>query len=66
MATNNGTGLFAVWTDIAPEVEAEFNEWYDTEHVPQLLGEVPGFLSGRRYQAGRRQAEIYCLVRTRR
>jgi hypothetical protein len=50
MAAQNGTGLLAVWTDIAPEAEREFNEWYDTEHIPQLLG-VPGFLSGRRYQA---------------
>jgi hypothetical protein len=50
MASNSGTGLLVVWTDIAPEFEAEFNQWYDTEHVPQLLG-VPGFLSGRRYQA---------------
>jgi len=48
MAT--GTGLLAVWTGIAPEAEAEFNEWYNTEHIPQLLG-VPGFLSARRYQA---------------
>lgn len=50
MAANSGTGLLVVWTDVAPEAEAEFNRWYDTEHVPQLLG-VPGFLSGRRYQA---------------
>jgi antibiotic biosynthesis monooxygenase (ABM) superfamily enzyme len=48
MATESG--LLAVWTDVAPEAEAEFNEWYNTEHIPQLLG-VPGFLSGRRYQA---------------
>ena len=50
MATQNANGLLAVWTDIAPEAEREFNDWYNTEHIPQLLG-VPGFLSGRRYQA---------------
>jgi hypothetical protein len=50
MAGQEAQGLLAVWTDIAPEAEREFNEWYNTEHVPQLLG-VPGFLSGRRYQA---------------
>jgi hypothetical protein len=50
MATQSANGLLAVWTDIAPEAEREFNEWYDSEHIPQLLG-VPGFLSGRRYQA---------------
>ncbi len=48
MAT--GTGLLVIWTDVAPEYEAEFNEWYDREHVPQLLT-IPGILTGRRYQA---------------
>lgn len=46
----NASGLLVVWTDIAAEHEADFNEWYDKEHIPQLLG-VPGFLTGRRYQA---------------
>jgi hypothetical protein len=50
MATQSANGLLAVWTDIAPEAESEFNEWYNSEHIPQLLG-VPGFLSGRRYLA---------------
>ncbi|MGE0683061.1 MAG: hypothetical protein AB7P69_19430 [Candidatus Binatia bacterium] len=50
MAGQVAQGLLAVWTDVAPEAEREFNEWYNTEHIPQLLG-VPGFLSGRRYQA---------------
>jgi hypothetical protein len=50
MAGQDAQGLLAVWTDIAPEAEREFNDWYNTEHIPQLLG-VPGFLSGRRYQA---------------
>jgi hypothetical protein len=46
----SGSGLLVIWTDVAPEYEAEFNEWYDKEHVPQLLT-VPGILTGRRYQA---------------
>jgi hypothetical protein len=46
----SGTGLLVVWTDIAPEYEVEFNEWYDKEHIPQLLG-VPGLQTGRRYRA---------------
>ncbi len=46
----SGTGLLVVWTDVTPEYEAEFNEWYDKEHVPQLLT-IPGILTGRRYQA---------------
>jgi hypothetical protein len=50
MTMATGTGLLVIWTDVAPEYEAEFNEWYDKEHVPQLLT-VPGILTGRRYQA---------------
>ena len=30
MAGQEAQGLLAVWTDIAPEAEAEFNEWYNT------------------------------------
>ncbi len=47
MTAQSGTGLLAVWTDIDPAVEEEFNAWYNTEHIPQLLG-LPGFLSARR------------------
>jgi hypothetical protein len=46
----NGTGLLVIWTDIEAKYEAEFNDWYNQEHIPQLLT-VPGFQSGRRYQA---------------
>ena len=50
MAKTRGTGLLMVWTDIDPELEAEFNNWCDEEHLPRLL-EVPGFLSAGRYVA---------------
>jgi hypothetical protein len=35
--------------NVAPEYEAEFNEWYDNEHIPALAA-VPGVLSGRRFK----------------
>ncbi len=50
MAKTRGTGLLMVWTDIDPEFEAEFNRWYDEEHIARLLA-VPGFLSAGRYAA---------------
>ena len=50
MAKTRGTGLLMVWTDIDPQFEVEFNNWYDEEHLPRLL-EVPGFLSAGRYVA---------------
>jgi hypothetical protein len=34
MAKTRGTGLLTVWTDIDPEIEAEFNRWYDEEQIP--------------------------------
>ena len=36
--------LFIVSMDVAPEKEALFNEVYDREHIPNLLG-VPGVLA---------------------
>jgi hypothetical protein len=40
--------LITTWTHVAPEHEAGFNAWYDTEHVPGLVA-LPGFLLGRRH-----------------
>ena len=39
-----------LWTDVDPEHEAEFNRWYNEEHIHHLL-KVPGFLSAGRYEA---------------
>ncbi|HEY4908413.1 MAG TPA: hypothetical protein VIJ73_02855, partial [Methylomirabilota bacterium] len=50
MATKKGTGLLMVWTDIPADKEAEFNQWYNEEHLKERLA-VPGFLSGARYEA---------------
>lgn len=36
------------FTNPAPGREAEFNRWYDEQHVPDLLA-VPGFLSAQRF-----------------
>jgi uncharacterized protein (TIGR02118 family) len=39
--------ILIVQTDIAPEMEEEFNRWYEEEHLPLLL-QVPGVLSAKR------------------
>jgi hypothetical protein len=44
-------GLLVASMNVDPAAEAEFTEWYNTEHLPQL-GAVPGVLSARRFQAG--------------
>jgi hypothetical protein len=45
-----GTGVLAVWNDRVKESEANYEKWYQTEHLPERLA-VPGFIRGRRYQA---------------
>ncbi|MFN0073688.1 MAG: hypothetical protein ACKVVP_19585 [Chloroflexota bacterium] len=46
-----GSAIFLVYADLAdPSLEAEFNDWYSNEHIPQLLG-LPGFLDAARYKA---------------
>jgi hypothetical protein len=40
--------LLSVRLDIASEVEAEFNEWYNVDHLPKLAA-VPGVHGARRY-----------------
>jgi len=37
--------------NIASEHEADFNAWYDEEHIPALAG-VPGTMAARRYVTG--------------
>ncbi len=39
--------LLIVRTDVVPEVEEEFNRWYNEEHIPGLL-RVPGVLWAKR------------------
>jgi hypothetical protein len=49
MATK-GMGLLMVWADVPADKEAEFNRWYNEEHVAERLA-VPGFLGAARYEA---------------
>ena len=44
-----GRAIFLVYTDlIDPKYDEEFNAWYNTEHLPELLA-VPGILDAARY-----------------
>ena len=45
-----GHGIFLVYVDIDAKDAKEFNEWYNTEHLPELLA-VPGILAAARYEA---------------
>ena len=61
---DNAGGLLLNAMNIAPEFEAEFNEWYDKEHIPALSA-VPGVLCARRFRGGsgnRRYVALYHLA----
>jgi len=49
MSEERGKGLICVWTDINPAFEEQFNTWYNEEHIPERIQEVPGFIAARRY-----------------
>jgi hypothetical protein len=53
--------MMAAWLDIAPEVEAEFADWYFREHVPERVT-LPGFLAGRRYTAPGNEPNKYLAL----
>ena len=44
------TGLLMVWCDVPADKEAEFNRWYNEEHLAERMA-IPGFLSAARYEA---------------
>lgn len=43
-------GILAIWNDCRPGREAEFEQWFQGEHLEERLS-VPGFLFGRRHEA---------------
>jgi len=45
-----GEGIFLVYVDIDAKHDQEFNGWYNTEPLPELLA-VPFILSAARYKA---------------
>ena len=46
----NEPGILAIFNDCRRGHEAEFEGWFQGEHLIERLG-VPGFLFGRRHQA---------------
>jgi hypothetical protein len=57
-------GLLLNAMNIAPELESEFNEWYDKEHIPALSA-VPGVLCARRFRGtsgNRKYVALYHLA----
>jgi len=57
-------GILAIFNNVAPGREAEFEEWFQHEHLQERLG-VPGFLLGRRYEAVHAQPQYFNYYLTR-
>src|SRR5262245_8465416 len=43
-------GILSIFNNVAPGREAEFEEWFQHEHLAERIA-VPGFLLGRRHEA---------------
>ncbi len=50
VAPDNAQGLLVASMNVDPAAEAEFEEWYNTEHIPYLAS-VPGVLLARRFKS---------------
>jgi hypothetical protein len=65
VAPSGAGGIVINAMNVAPEVEAEFNEWYDKEHIPALAA-VPGVLAARRFRttdgSNRKYVALYHLA----
>lgn len=58
-----GGAVLAIWNDVAPGGEAEFEHWHTREHVPERVG-IPGFFRGRRYEALAGSPRYFTLYET--
>jgi hypothetical protein len=54
----NGNAFLALWNDIAPAREADYERWHTLEHVPERVA-VTGFRGARRYVNRRRPDHRY-------
>jgi hypothetical protein len=59
-----GKGMLLTSMDIDPADEAEFNRWYDREHLEERVA-IEGFLEARRYVAYQGSPKYLCLYSVR-
>lgn len=65
LQSREAQGELLIWTNVEPEHEADFNRWYDREHMEERAA-IPGFIWSRRYQAVTGDCRYLALYRTRR
>jgi len=54
-------GMMIAMFDIPDDIEDEFNQWYDEEHIPEKVGTVPGFVRARRYKSLEGRPNYVCV-----
>lgn len=54
-------GQLCIWTDTDPQSEADFNSWYDREHMQERVG-IRGFRHARRFLANDGRARRYLAL----
>lgn len=59
--TNSTAGLLLSQADCPPELEADFDRWYDEEHIPRRLA-LSEFTSARRYRAVTPGAQAHMVI----
>lgn len=58
-----GKGMLLTSMDIDPSDEADFNRWYDQEHLEERVA-IEGFIEARRYIAEQASPKYLCLYST--
>jgi hypothetical protein len=58
-----GKGMLLTSMDVDPSDEADFNRWYDREHLEERVA-IDGFLEARRYIAHKGSPKYLCLYST--
>jgi hypothetical protein len=54
-------GQLCIWTDTDPQSDADFNRWYDREHMQERVG-IRGFRHARRFVANDGRARRYLAL----
>ena len=57
-----GGNILVVMMEVDPDHEAEFDRWYNEEHLPEWL-EIPGYVSARRFklEEGNGMLKFLCI-----
>lgn len=58
-----GQGMLITWMNVDPASEADFNLWYDREHLAERVG-IAGFVEARRWIADEAPTKYFCTYST--